>query len=57
MCHQVRTIAAQRARPLELSGGRGIAYVTDPAIRRDVRDALGRHLGLDIEPEQDGATG
>ena len=36
--------------------GTGVRYVTDPAIRSAVRDALGRHLGLDIPPAEDGAS-
>ena len=35
--------------------GRREYYVTDPAIRARVREALQRHLGLDIPAAIDGA--
>lgn len=54
-CHQVRTISLGRIRADEVIAGGGVRYVTDPAIRAAVREALGRHLGLDIPPTADGA--
>jgi mRNA interferase MazF len=56
LCHQVRTISLARVRTEEVLPGSGIRYVTDPAIRSAVRDALGRHFGLDMPPSRDGAS-
>ena len=53
LCHQIRTIDLSRITAFEL-GGR-TQYVTDPVVRRQVRAALSRHLGLDIPPAEDGA--
>jgi mRNA-degrading endonuclease toxin of MazEF toxin-antitoxin module len=55
LCHQVRTVSLRRARSMLESGAR-LNYVTDSGIRRAVRDALGRQLGLDIPPNEDGAA-
>lgn len=55
LCHQVRTLSAERIRTTEVLAQGGVQRVTDPAIRASVRDALGRHLGLDIPPDEDGA--
>jgi mRNA-degrading endonuclease toxin of MazEF toxin-antitoxin module len=56
LVHQVRTISLDRARrSLQRSGGR-VAYVSDARIRHRVREALERHLGLDIPPAVDGAV-
>lgn len=55
LCHEVRTISVNRIRATEVLARGGVQYVTDPAIRASVRDALGRHLGLDIPPDEDGA--
>jgi mRNA-degrading endonuclease toxin of MazEF toxin-antitoxin module len=54
LCHQVRTIDLSRVTALEL-GGR-IRYVTDVDVRREVRLALSRHLGLDLAAAADGAA-
>lgn len=55
LIHQVRTISLERAmHAWRRSGGR-LAYVTDPRIRRQVRQALGRQFGLDLPPAYDGA--
>jgi mRNA interferase MazF len=51
VCSQVRTISLARA------AGPPLGVVTDPMIRRAVRDALAHHLGLDIPPFADGAGG
>ncbi len=56
LCHQVRTISVSRIRTEEVIAGGGIRHVTSPAIRSAVREALGRHLGLDIPPDRDGAA-
>jgi mRNA interferase MazF len=54
LCHQVRTI--DLARVTEYSIGGKVQYVTDREIRAGVRDALSRHLGLDIPAAADGAA-
>lgn len=54
LCHQLRTLDLGRVTSFEV-GGRP-QYVTDPAIRRDVRIALAHHLGLDQDPGADGAA-
>ncbi len=54
LCHQLRTIDMDRVTAFEL-GGRN-QYVTDPAVRAQVRSALSRHLGLDVPPSADGAA-
>ncbi|MBV9280765.1 MAG: hypothetical protein JOZ41_11830 [Chloroflexi bacterium] len=56
LCHQVRTIALERATGMLRRTGGPVSYVTDPAIREQVRQALARHLGLDIPAALDGAT-
>ncbi|MGI8826352.1 MAG: type II toxin-antitoxin system PemK/MazF family toxin [Chloroflexota bacterium] len=54
LVHQVRTISLERGVPtLHRNGGR-VHYVSAPAIRRQVRQALERHFGLDIPPSSDG---
>lgn len=50
LCQQVRTVSVQRARSLK-------GFVTNSSIRAAVRAALARHLGLDIAPLEDGASG
>jgi len=55
LVHQVRTIALERAmRALRTSAGR-VQYVSDPIIRKQVRQGLERHLGLDIPSSLDGS--
>lgn len=54
LCHQVRTIDLARVTTFELAGRS--QYVTDPGIRRNVRMALSRHLGLDLPSAADGAA-
>jgi mRNA interferase MazF len=46
---QVRTVSMRRVR------GSPVGAVTDPRIRRRVRQALAHHLGLDIPAVADGA--
>jgi mRNA-degrading endonuclease toxin of MazEF toxin-antitoxin module len=53
LAHQVRTIDLRRVTTFEVLGDR--QYVTDRAVRRDVRAALAHHLGLDISGAADGA--
>ena len=53
LCHQVRTIDLSRVRSFEITGR--IQHVTDPGIRREVRSALSRHFGLDVQASEDGA--
>lgn len=56
LCHQARTISLERVQSaLRRAGGR-VHYLTDPHIRRQVREALIRHFGLDIPPDLDGAS-
>jgi mRNA-degrading endonuclease toxin of MazEF toxin-antitoxin module len=50
LCHQVRTIPLDR-----LAGRTPDGFVTSPATRAAVREALAHHLGLDIPPVVDGA--
>ena len=50
ICHQLRTLAIERVR--RVSG-----RITDPAVRSAVRRYLARHVGLDIPPSEDGASG
>lgn len=54
LCHLVRTIDQRRITTLEIGGQP--QHVTAPAIRRRVRAALARQLGLDIPAAQDGAA-
>ena len=54
LVHQVRTIDLGRVTAFEISGT--AQWVTDPATRRGVRQALGHHLGLDLEDSMDGAA-
>lgn len=55
LIHQIRTIDIRRVKDANLAPGGGVAYVTDPGIRNDVREALKHHLGVDRPPELDGA--
>lgn len=50
LCHQVRTLSIERIR-------RVAGRVDEADIRAAVRRYLARHLGLDIPPAVDGATG
>lgn len=53
LCHQLRTVSLER---VKLSGGGGggvVGRVDDPAIKRQVRQALVTHLGLDIPLDED----
>lgn len=54
LCHQLRTIDLDRVTTYELAGR--AQYVTDPGLRREVRAALTRHLGLDMPDVADGAS-
>jgi mRNA-degrading endonuclease toxin of MazEF toxin-antitoxin module len=54
LIHQVRTISLQRALDLALRAG-GVQYLTNPKIRAAVREALQRHLGLNVPDIEDGA--
>ena len=54
LVHQVRTLDLRRVSAFAL--GRAVQYVTDPAVRRDVRAALAHHLGLDVPAASDGAA-
>lgn len=54
LCHQVRTIDVRRVTALQIGGRERL--VTDPGIRAAVRQALARHLGLDLLAELDGAA-
>ena len=56
VCSQVRTISVLRIVADRVIAG-GPRYITSPAIRAEVRDALAHHLGLDVRPELDGAEG
>ncbi|MFV2063613.1 MAG: type II toxin-antitoxin system PemK/MazF family toxin [Chloroflexota bacterium] len=54
LCHQLRTIDLARVTAFEVDGR--TRYVTDAEVRRQVRAALSRHLGLDLPPAADGAA-
>ncbi len=54
LCHQVRTIDLSRVSTVEI-GGR-VQVVTDSAVRRQVRTALARQLGLDVPAALDGSA-
>ena len=55
VCSQIRTLSMLRIVIPRTSQGRA-RYITSPALRGQVRDAIGHHLGLDVPPEADGAT-
>jgi mRNA interferase MazF len=54
LVHQVRTVDIERVTAIEIAGS--VQYVTDAATRRQVREALAHHLGLDLEASVDGAA-
>jgi mRNA interferase MazF len=54
--HQVRSIDVSRVSAWEYVPDEGTQYVTDPSIRRRVRDSLGTHFGLDLPASDDGAS-
>jgi mRNA interferase MazF len=56
LCSQMRTVSVLRIVSQRTSGGQ-IQYLTSPALRGEVREALAHHLGLDLRPEADGAPG
>lgn len=49
LCQQLRTISSGRL------AGAPIGWVTDPGLRRQVRQALAHHLALDVPGPADGA--
>jgi mRNA-degrading endonuclease toxin of MazEF toxin-antitoxin module len=53
LCHQVRTIDLGRVTTFEIAGR--TQFLDDATIRRQVRAALARHLGLDLPAKSDGA--
>jgi mRNA interferase MazF len=53
LCHQLRTIDLRRVTAFEIGGQP--QSISDPAVRRGVRSALARHLGLDLPITVDGA--
>jgi mRNA interferase MazF len=54
LAHQIRTIDLRRVTTLEVGGE--AQSVTEPGIRRAVRQALAHHLGLDVPAGEDGAA-
>ena len=54
LCHHVRTIDLQRVSAFQLAGK--VQYLIDAGLRRQVRAALARHLGLDMPGSSDGAA-
>ena len=54
VCSQIRTLSVLRIVSSRTSAGE-IQYLTRPAARAQVREALGHHLGLDMRPMADGA--
>ena len=53
LVHQLRTIDLHRVTAFEVGGA--MQYITERPVRRAVRAALARHLGLDIPGAADGA--
>lgn len=56
ICSQVRTVSMHRI-VSDRATAAGLRYLTDAAIRRQVREALAHHLALDVRPGVDGADG
>lgn len=54
LCHQLRTVHLERVAAFRIGGAP--QYLTDPAIRGQVRAALAHHLGLDRRAPLDGAA-
>jgi mRNA-degrading endonuclease toxin of MazEF toxin-antitoxin module len=54
LCHQLRTIDLRRVTTIEIGGQPQL--ISDPVVRRAVRAALARHLGLDLPIAVDGAA-
>jgi mRNA-degrading endonuclease toxin of MazEF toxin-antitoxin module len=54
LCHQVRTIDLARVSALEIAGRS--QSVTEPGLRKQVRAALARQLGLDIPAAVEGSA-
>ena len=54
LCHQLRTIDLARVTTFQIE--ERTQYIEDPQVRRGVRVALSRHLGLDLPPAEDGAA-
>ncbi|MFN2568010.1 MAG: type II toxin-antitoxin system PemK/MazF family toxin [Candidatus Dormibacteria bacterium] len=52
---QPRTVARERLTPRSLRPETG-DYLTDPLVRRQVRQVLAHQLGLDLRPGLDGAA-
>ena len=57
ICSQIRTGAESRATADSALAGGKMHYLISPAIRRQVREALAHHLGLDMRAPIDGADG
>ena len=53
LVHQLRTIDIRRVKAFEVGGA--MQHITERPVRRAVRAALARHLGLDIPAAADGA--
>lgn len=53
LIHQVRTVDLRRVTAFQVAGR--VQFVTDSAVRREVRAALAHHLGLDVPAAADGA--
>ena len=56
ICSQVRTITVLRIVTKHPIAG-AVRYVTSPAVRRQVREELAHHFGLDVRAGPDGADG
>jgi mRNA-degrading endonuclease toxin of MazEF toxin-antitoxin module len=56
ICSQIRTISVRRVVTRRAVGG-ALRYVASRTIRRQVREALAHHVGLDIRAAIDGADG
>jgi mRNA interferase MazF len=54
LCHQLRTIDLRRVTTFEIGGQPQL--ISEPVVRRAVRAALARHLGLDLPIAVDGAA-
>jgi mRNA-degrading endonuclease toxin of MazEF toxin-antitoxin module len=54
LVHQLRTVDLRRVAAYSIGGSP--QAITDPEIRRQVRQALAHHLGLDVPAAADGAA-
>lgn len=56
ICSQIRTVSLLRVVTERAAAG-GLRHVTSPAIRKQVREAIAHHMGLDMRASVDGVEG